>query len=153
MNELIRETVELARGELDAAQITVQLELTHQLPPISAHRIQLQQVLMNLLTNAADAMRAVTDRSRVLRVETRPLESRGIEVMVEDSGTGITPENLARIFDAFFTTKSNGMGMGLAICRSIVEAHGGNLSVSPGTPHGSVFCITLPSNEAKTKAE
>jgi C4-dicarboxylate-specific signal transduction histidine kinase len=146
MNELIRETVALARGELDAARITLQLELARQLPPISAHRIQLQQVLMNLLTNAADAMRIVTDRLRVLRVATRPLESRDVEVMVEDSGIGIAPENVGRIFDAFFTTKSNGMGMGLAICRLIVEAHGGNLSVSQSTPHGSAFCITLPSN-------
>jgi len=146
MNELIRETIALARVELDAAQIAVQLELTHQLPPISAHRIQLQQVLMNLLTNAADAMRAVTDRPRLLRVETIPSESGDVETTVEDSGTGIAPENIARVFDAFFTTKSNGMGMGLAICRSVIEAHGGKLSVSPGAPHGSVFRITLPSN-------
>jgi C4-dicarboxylate-specific signal transduction histidine kinase len=146
MNELIRETIALARGELEAARITVQLELAHRLPPIPAHRVQLQQVVLNLLANAADAMRGVTDRPRLLRVETRPSESGDVETTVEDSGTGIAPEYIARVFDAFFTTKSNGMGMGLAICRSVVEAHGGKLSVSPALPHGSVFRITLPRN-------
>jgi C4-dicarboxylate-specific signal transduction histidine kinase len=146
MNEFIRETIALARGELEAARITVQLELARRLPSIPAHRVQLQQVVLNLLTNAADAMRAVTDRPRLLRVETIPSESGDVETTVEDSGTGIAPENIARVFDAFFTTKSNGMGMGLAICRSVIEAHGGKLSVSPGAPHGSVFRITLPSN-------
>jgi signal transduction histidine kinase len=144
INEVIRDTIALARGELEATRITVQLELARELPPIPAHRVQLQQVILNLLTNAADAMRAVTDRSRVLRVETRPLGSGDVEATVEDSGTGIARENIARVFDAFFTTKPNGMGMGLAICRSVVEAHGGKLSVSPGRPNGSVFRITLP---------
>jgi PAS domain S-box-containing protein len=146
VNELIRDTIALARGELETARATVQLELARELPPIRAHRVQLQQVILNLLTNAADAMRAVSDRPRVLRVETRPLESGDVQTTVEDSGAGIAPENIARVFDAFFTTKPNGMGMGLAICRSIVEAHGGKLSVSPGTAHGSVFRITLRSN-------
>jgi C4-dicarboxylate-specific signal transduction histidine kinase len=146
INELIRDTIALARGELETARTTVQLELARELPPIRAHRVQLQQVILNLLTNAADAMRAVGDRPRVLQVETRPLESGDVQTTVEDSGAGIAPENIARVFDAFFTTKPNGMGMGLAICRSIVEAHGGKLSVSPGRPHGSVFRITLPSN-------
>jgi PAS domain S-box-containing protein len=146
VNELIRETIALARGELEAARIAVELGLASELPPIYAHRVQLQQVVLNVVTNAADAMRPITDRARVLRIESKPFNSTGVEVAVKDSGTGIEPENVARIFDAFFTTKANGMGMGLAICRSILEAHGGTLSVSPSTPHGSVFRLALPSN-------
>ena len=146
-NELIRETIALASNELEAARVVVDLELHEQLPLISAHRGQLQQVVLNIITNAADAMRAIDDRARVLRVRSRSFDSNGVAVSVQDSGTGIDPKNIDRVFDAFFTTKTNGMGMGLAICRSIVEAHGGNLSVSQGVPHGSVFHIVLPGIE------
>jgi signal transduction histidine kinase len=145
-NELIRETIALVRSELEAAKIAVQVELDPKLPSVSAHRGQLQQVILNVVTNAADAMRTVMDRARVLRVESRPFQSSGLEMSVKDSGGGIEPKNIERIFDPFFTTKSNGMGMGLAICRTIVEAHGGALSVSAGAPHGCVFRIVLPSN-------
>ena len=145
VNELIRETIALVRGDFEAARIAVQLALASQLPLISAHRGQLQQVVLNVVTNAADAMRN-TDPARVLRIESKPFQSDGVEVTVEDSGTGIEPENINRIFDAFFTTKANGMGMGLAICRLIVEAHGGTLSVAPAVPHGSVFRVVLPNN-------
>ncbi|MGA8968692.1 MAG: PAS domain S-box protein [Pseudolabrys sp.] len=143
-NELIRETIALASNELEAARVVVDLELHEQLPLISAPRGQLQHVVLNIITNAADAMRTIDDRARVLRVRSRSFDSNGVAVSVQDSGTGIDPKNIDRVFDAFFTTKTNGMGMGLAICRSIVEAHGGNLSVSPGVPHGSVFHIVLP---------
>jgi C4-dicarboxylate-specific signal transduction histidine kinase len=146
-NELIRETIALASNELEAARVVVDLELHEQLPLISAHRGQLQQVVLNIITNAADAMRTIDDRARVLRVRSRSFDLNGVAVSVQDSGTGIDPKNIDRVFDAFFTTKTNGMGMGLAICRSIVEAHGGNLSVSPGVPHGSVFHIVLPGIE------
>jgi PAS domain S-box-containing protein len=146
INELIRESMALARSELDTAGISVRLDLARDLAPISVHRVQLQQVVLNLVTNAVDAMRAVTDRPRVLGVVSRSLESAGAEVAIEDSGIGIAPDDIGRIFDAFFTTKQNGMGMGLAICRSIVEAHGGTLSASPGAPYGSVFRLVLPSN-------
>ena len=104
---------------------------------------------MNIITNAADAMRVIADRPRVLRIKSRISEPNGVAVSVEDSGTGIGPENIDRIFDTFFTTKNYGMGMGLAICRSIVESHGGQLSVSPGIPHGSVFhssCVAANDN-------
>jgi len=143
-NELIRETVAIANNELEAAHVAVELELAGELPRVSAHRGQLQQVVLNIITNAAEAMRTVDDRARVLRVRSRPFDSNGVAVSVQDSGAGIDPKNIDHVFDAFFTTKANGMGMGLAICRSIVEAHGGNLSVSPGVPHGSVFHIVLP---------
>src|SRR5262249_48942600 len=127
VNDLIRDTIKLVRNDLEAASIVVQLQLAN-LPSISAHRIQLQQVVLNLVTNAVDAMRNVTERTKALGIVSRPLESNGIEVTVEDSGTGIDPKDMVRVFEAFFTTKTNGMGMGLAICRLIVEAHGGTLS-------------------------
>ena len=143
-NDLIRETIAMANGDLDASRVVVDLELADKLPPITAHKGQLQQVILNIVTNAIDSMRAIDDRGRLLRVRSRPFDSNGVAVSVQDSGTGIDPQNLNRIFDAFFSTKTNGMGMGLAICRSIVEAHGGRLSVSAGVPHGSVFHIVLP---------
>jgi PAS domain S-box-containing protein len=143
-NEIIRETIAIIRGELEAARVQLQLELMPQLAPVSAHKGQLQQVILNLITNAVDAMRGVTNRPRVLIVRSEASEADHLAISVEDSGTGIDPGHIDRIFDTFFTTKSHGMGMGLAICRSIVEAHGGNLSVSAAAPHGSVFRLVLP---------
>jgi PAS domain S-box-containing protein len=143
INELIRETIALVLGDLEAAGVVVQLELASDLPLIPAHRGKLQQVILNVVGNAADAMRAVEDRGRILTVKS-VFDSDRIEVSVQDSGSGIDPKNIERIFDPFFTTKTNGMGMGLAICRAIIEAHGGKLSASPAMPHGSVFHIVLP---------
>jgi len=143
-NEMIRETIAIIRGELEAARVQLQLELAPQLTPVSAHKGQLQQVILNLITNAVDAMRAVTNRPRVLNVRSAASGADHLSIAVEDSGPGIDSGHVERIFDAFFTTKSHGMGMGLAICRSIVEAHGGNLSVSAAAPHGSVFRLVLP---------
>jgi signal transduction histidine kinase len=101
--------------------------------------------VLNLIANATDAVRAVTGRARMLRIESRLLQSNRLELSVKDSGIGIETKNIDRIFDPFFTTKSNGMGMGLAICKSIAEAHGGTLSASANAPHGSVFRLVLPS--------
>src|SRR5215510_7943839 len=143
-NDLIRETVAMANVDLNASRVVVDLELADELPLITAHKGQLQQVILNIVTNAIDSMRTINDRVRMLRVRSRPFDSNGVAVSVQDSGTGIDPQNVDRIFEAFFSTKTNGMGMGLAICRSIVEAHGGRLSVSAGVPHGSVFHIVLP---------
>ena len=145
-NELIRESMAILSGELEAAKIVAQLELAKELPLVSADSGQLQQVILNLITNAADAMRAVTDRARVLKVTSTAVESNAIAVCIEDTGTGIDPKDIDRIFDAFFTTKSNGMGLGLAICQSIVESHGGRVTVRANAPHGSVFRITLPTS-------
>ena len=94
--------------------------------------------------DVSEAMRVVTERERILQTRSKPIDSNGLEVTVEDSGTGIELKNMERIFNAFFTTKSSGMGMGLAICRSVVEAHGGTLSVSQAVPRGAAFRITLP---------
>jgi signal transduction histidine kinase len=143
-NELIQEAISLVRSDLEAARISILLGLAPQLAAVQGHRGQLQQVLLNLLNNAADAMRAVKERARVLTVTSERSGPESVAISVQDSGSGVDPKNMDRIFDAFFTTKSNGMGMGLAICRSIVEAHGGTLSVSPGAPHGSIFRLVLP---------
>lgn len=144
-NELVRETIALVRDEMEEVGIRIDLDLATTLPIITAHRGQLQQVVLNVVANAADAMRSVTGRNRVLKVRSEALGRDGIVVALEDSGTGIVPKDRDRVFDAFYTTKSRGMGMGLAICRSIVEAHGGTLSVSPAQPNGSIFRIALPS--------
>jgi PAS domain S-box-containing protein len=144
VNELIRETIGILGSELDAEKIELTLALAPQIPLLPGHRAQLQQVMLNIVTNAVDAMRDISDRARVLTIRTAPSNSAGIAISIEDSGTGISSENVDRMFDAFFTTKSNSMGMGLAICRSIVEAHAGRMFVSPNRPHGSVFHIVLP---------
>jgi signal transduction histidine kinase len=145
INDLIREVLALIYGDLQSRSISVHTELAKQLPPVLADHVQLQQVVLNLITNAADAMQSVRDRARLLQVKSATHEPDGILIVVADAGTGIDWENRERIFDPFFTTKSNGMGLGLSICRSIVETHGGRLWASPGTPHGSVFQVVLPS--------
>ncbi len=146
VNDLIREVMVLLRDQLNHHEIAIQTDLFPALPQVSGHRVQLQQVILNLIMNAAEAMDAVTDRPRVLRVKTEPNEPSSVMITVQDSGPGILPpENVARIFDSFFTTKSHGMGMGLSICRSIVEAHKGRLWASTGPDHGATFHIVLPS--------
>ena len=115
---------------------------------ISASKGQLQEVILNLVVNAVDAMRPITDRARVLKVSSKFVSGQGVSIDVADSGTGIEPKNLEGLFEAFFTTKPHGTGMGLAICRSIVEAHGGRLSAAPNEPHGAVFRFTLPVEDA-----
>ena len=146
MNELICESIAILRGELEAAKIVAQLQLAKELPPVSADSGQLQQVMVNLITNAADAMRAITDRRRVLKVMSTAIASKAIVVSIEDTGTGIDPRDIDRVFEAFFTTKSHGVGLGLAICQSIVQSHGGTLTVQTNAPYGSVFRVILPSS-------
>ena len=143
INELVCDVVSTSLGELKARRVSLALQLLDDLTPVQADRVQLQQVLLNLLTNAIDSMAAVTDRPHMLCVRSEHLED-WVLVSVQDSGTGIAPEHAERMFDAFFTTKPNGIGLGLSICRSIVESHGGRLSVFPAHPHGSVFQVMLP---------
>ena len=143
VNELVREILGLTQGEIQNTRVAVRTELADELPGVLGNRVQLQLVFRNLITNAVEAMSAVTDRARVLRITSQRTPS-GVRISVADSGTGIEPDKVDRIFDTFFTTKSHGMGMGLAICRSIVEAHGGRLSASPALPHGSMFEVVLP---------
>jgi signal transduction histidine kinase len=113
-------------------------------PPVLAEQTQLRQVILNLVMNAVDAMNSVTDRGRVLTVRSEADGSDNVRITLEDTGTGIDPNHMDRIFEAFFTTKARGMGMGLSICRSIIESHGGQLSVSSRSPHGSTFGVKLP---------
>ena len=144
LNNVIQDVLGLVQGELQMQGILVQSGLTRPLPLVLGHKGQLQQVILNLVRNAADAMDTVSGRARVLRIKTAIHDPDGVLLSVEDSGTGIAPKDIDRIFELFFTTKSQGMGMGLSICRSIIEAHNGRLWASSGVDHGSVFNITLP---------
>ena len=145
INEVVREVVELLHAELNSRRVSVHTELGHEVPQISADRVQLQQVLHNLVMNAGEAMSAMPDNARVLTISSKPHSRHEVIIVVEDSGPGIDPKDMDRIFDAFFTTKPQGMGMGLSICRSIIESHGGRLWASPRRPNGSIFNVTLPS--------
>jgi PAS domain S-box-containing protein len=148
VNEVIQEVVELLHGELNSRRVSVRTDLSRDLPLTSADRVQLQQVVLNLIMNAGEAMSAMPDGSRILKISSERGQPDEVVIAVEDSGPGIDPKNVDRIFDAFFTTKSQGMGMGLSICRSIVESHGGRLWTSARRPHGSIFYVTLPSAAA-----
>ncbi len=143
INEVIQEVLVLAGRELYETQVLPDHQLKTDLPLVLADRVQLQQVLLNLIMNAIEAMAAVTDRPRLLGVQSRIDESGDVLVAVSDSGTGFDLE-LDRVFNPFFTTKANGMGMGLSISRSLVEGHGGRLWAAPNSPHGAVFSFTLP---------
>jgi C4-dicarboxylate-specific signal transduction histidine kinase len=118
--------------------------LANALPPVSADLVQLRQVIVNLVTNAVEAMQGVVDRDRVLQIKTEIYETSHLLITVEDSGTGIDPKDRDSILEPFVTTKSNRMGMGLSICWLIIANHGGRLAVSPGQPHGSIFQVFLP---------
>ncbi|MEH2565370.1 MASE4 domain-containing protein [Bradyrhizobium sp. AZCC 2289] len=149
INGLIEEALSLTRGDLQRHQILVEAAPSAPLPPVRGDRVQLQQVLLNLITNAIDAM-AAKEGTRVLRVKSEPHDDGGVIVSVADTGTGIGAPELERIFDPLFTTKSGGMGMGLAICRSIIEAHDGRLWVAPNKPEGAVFQFMLRADAARS---
>jgi PAS domain S-box-containing protein len=143
INEVIQEVLALARRELSDNRVLLEPQLTKALPPVLADRVQLQQVLLNLIMNGIEAMTAVTDRPRLLWVQSRIDESGDLLVVVRDSGAGLGSE-ADRVFTPFFTTKAHGMGMGLPISRSLIEGHGGRLWATPNSPHGAVFSFTLP---------
>jgi signal transduction histidine kinase len=149
VNDIVRETIPLVQRELIGHQILSSLELGPALPTILGDRVQLQQVIINLVMNGIEAMQSVTDRPRELVIRSRQDEKQQVLVSVTDCGVGISAENSDRLFSAFFTTKSSGMGMGLSICRSIIEAHGGRLWATANIPHGATFQFTLPM-EAET---
>jgi PAS domain S-box-containing protein len=144
IDDAIREVLALTRAELLQHDVVLQTDLLAGERPVLGDRVQLQQVMLNLIVNAIEAMNPVTDRARVLTISSRPAEPDEALVAVEDSGAGLDPATADRIFDPFFTTKPNGMGMGLSICRSIIDAHGGRFWVSPGLPCGTVFHFTVP---------
>ena len=144
LNDVIQDVLRLVHGDLETRGILVQTGLTRPLPLILGNKGQLQQVLLNLVGNAADAMGSASGRARVLTIKTAIHGSDGVLLSVENSGTGIAAKDIDRIFESFFTTKSQGMGMGLSICRSIIETYNGRLWASTGVDHGSVFNILLP---------
>jgi PAS domain S-box-containing protein len=144
VNEVVEEAVKLIRHEALRHAVTIRFEFASGLPPVRGDRIQLQQVIVNLAVNGMEAMTSVQDRERVLIVRTQRDQSDRLLVAVADAGVGIEPENLNRVFNAFHTTKPGGLGMGLAICRSIVEAHGGRLWADANVPRGAIFRFTVP---------
>jgi C4-dicarboxylate-specific signal transduction histidine kinase len=143
VNEVIGEVLAMMGHGFEENGILLQSELAEALPPVLGDRVQLQQVLLNLIMNGVEAMTAIIDRPRFLWVQSRIDESGNVLIAVRDSGTGLGLE-ADRVFDPFFTTKTNGMGMGLSISRSLIEGHGGRLWASPNSPHGAVFSLTLP---------
>jgi PAS domain S-box-containing protein len=150
INEAIREVIALTRGEAAKSGVSVQTDLADDLPLVYGDRVQLQQVILNLIINAIEAMSGVAEAPRALLISTGKAEPGGVRVAVRDSGPGLDPASLEHLFNAFYTTKSGGMGMGLAICRSIIEAHEGQLSASANEPRGAVFQFTLPLQRDET---
>jgi PAS domain S-box-containing protein len=146
------EVLALVRGELEIHEISLRKDFSEQLPEVMAERVQLQQVLLNLITNAIEAMNPITDRERQLTIVSLIEEPASVRLTVEDTGGGIDPAHLDRIFDMFFTTKSEGIGLGLTICRSIVETSGGRLWAAPRIPFGTAFHLTLPIAGRQTDA-
>jgi C4-dicarboxylate-specific signal transduction histidine kinase len=144
LNDVVNEALLLVRRELLSQRISPQLDLDPGLAGIAGDRVQLQQVVINLVVNSIQAMAAVEDRPRVLQLRTHQLDADNVQLEVHDSGVGIDPKEAHLLFNAFYTTKQDGMGMGLSISRSIVEAHGGGISVSGVPGQGTVFRVTLP---------
>jgi C4-dicarboxylate-specific signal transduction histidine kinase len=144
VNDMITEVLALTRAELRRNHIATHTQLASGMAPVDGDRVQLQQVVLNLILNAIEAMREPGDKPKELLITSTEDASNGVRIAVADTGQGLPPASLAHVFDAFFTTKSDGMGMGLSICRSIVEAHGGEISVAANEPRGAVFQFTLP---------
>jgi len=142
-NEVVNDVLNLSRGELRSRKITLHTDLASDLPPVPADPVQLREVMLNLIMNAAEAMNTTAEDLRVSTIASI-LETDGVAITVEDSGIGIDNKTAGQIFEAFFTTKPTGMGMGLAICRSIIAAHGGRLWASSGTSCGTTFHVVLP---------
>ncbi|MNM87479.1 Sensor protein FixL [compost metagenome] len=144
MHEAIRHILAISRSEIERRQVSVQLALHADAFRVFGDGVQLQQVLLNLVVNAVEAMGDVTNRTRVLTMGTRIAAEDMLEISVADTGAGLGDGDIDHVFEPFYTTKKNGMGMGLAICRSIVEAHRGRLQATARAPHGTAFSFTLP---------
>lgn len=144
LNESTREVIALSLGELQKSQVIVRTELADDLPLVTGDRVQLQQVVLNLLLNALDAMIGVKDRPRQLVVRTERREGDCVCVSVQDSGVGFEPHAVDKLFEAFYTTKQDGMGMGLSVSRSIIESHHGRLWAAPNDGPGATFSFSIP---------
>jgi C4-dicarboxylate-specific signal transduction histidine kinase len=149
LNHAINEVIALGRSAITRNGVSVQMFLAAALDPIQGDRVQLQQVVLNLILNAVEAMGSVEAGPRELLISTEKNQAKGVLVAVRDSGPGIDPEDIERVFEAFYTTKTSGMGMGLSICRSIIDAHGGRLWAGVNEPRGAVFQFTLPGAESE----
>jgi signal transduction histidine kinase len=144
LNEATREVIALSSRELQRSRLTLRAELADDLPPVTGDRVQLQQVILNLLLNASDAMSGVDDRPRELVIRTEIDESNRVRLTVQDAGVGFEPQAVGRLFEAFYTTKSGGMGIGLSISRSIIESHHGRLWARPNDGPGATFSFSIP---------
>jgi C4-dicarboxylate-specific signal transduction histidine kinase len=148
VNDLIQDVLTLIGPQLNENRVLLDCQLSKPLPRVLSDRVQLQQVLLNLIMNGIEAMTAVTNRPRSLTVQSMTLDS-NVLVAILDSGPGLGPE-ADRVFTPFFTTKANGMGMGLPISRSLVEGLGGHLWATPNSPHGTVFSFTIPAGDGRS---
>jgi two-component system sensor kinase FixL len=146
VNSLLRETVSLIRSDLNNSKTKIDFILDKNVPLISADKIQLQQVVLNLIQNAIEAMQETDHKERRIKIQSKPSDSNNVEVTINDSGPGFTREVIHKVFQPFFTTKAHGRGMGLAICRSIIEAHGGKFTINPNASNNSWIRFTLPIN-------
>ena len=144
INEAILEVLALTHGNTTKNGVEVRTQFAEALPLCQGDRVQLQQVVLNLVINAVEAMNETGDGPRELLISTSKTEANGLLVAVQDSGPGLTPATSDRLFEAFYTTKASGLGMGLSICRSIIEAHGGRLWATANVPQGTVFQFTVP---------
>jgi signal transduction histidine kinase len=144
LNDATREVIALSSSDLQRNRVDLRAELADDLPPIIGDRVQLQQVILNLLTNASDAMRSVDDRPRQIVIRTQRDEADGVRLSVRDAGAGFQPQSADKLFEAFYTTKSGGMGIGLSVSRSIIEGHHGRLWATRRDGHGAAFTFSVP---------
>jgi signal transduction histidine kinase len=144
LNDVLVEALTFVQHDLTNSRVVLRVEHASTLPVILADKVQLQQVILNLVTNGIEAMQSITDRPRELTVRAEPDDARQVRITVADIGVGFSADSADRLFNAFFTTKSSGMGMGLSICRSIIELHGGRIWAVPNAPHGASIQFTLP---------
>jgi len=149
INEAVREVIELTRGEAAKNGVSVLTVFGDGLPLVLGDRVQLQQVMLNLIVNAVEAMSATSVGPRELLINTAADSSNGVSIRVQDSGPGLPAAEVKRVFDPFYTTKAHGLGMGLSICQSIIEAHGGRLWASANAPRGAIFQLVLPRGQLK----
>jgi signal transduction histidine kinase len=145
INELIQDVIPLVQGQVLSHRVSLRLELAPTLPAVLGDRVQLQQVVINLIVNGMDAMASVDGRPRELAIRSQRHGPDQVLIAVRDTGVGIDPQSVSGIFEAFYSTKPSGMGMGLSICRSIIESHGGTIWASPNEGPGATFQFALPS--------
>jgi C4-dicarboxylate-specific signal transduction histidine kinase len=148
INDVILEVVALTHGEAAKNCVSVRTHLAEGVPFVEGDRVELQQVVVNLVVNAIEAMSGVVEGPRDLLISTSKADSDGVLIVVQDTGPGLAPKTLERLFEAFYTTKPSGLGLGLSICSSIVEAHGGRLWATANLPHGAIFQFTAPAYPA-----